>query len=235
MTNFNPMNEVMLTAALGLFSKVSNFMSALVGMIFIMRITLLVIQVASARDYADVLSDTVKYLGITSLFPYLIRLIVDITSSLALKVSFVPLSEEQKSVQDFIHNLLGEYPLFQIFGSIGDLILNLFAQSIYTVLISLLLAIAPIVIFTSIMLNFTESVGAYFQTLIALCLWPILWNILGLLGRELFPLINDSPVSGVVFWIVVQFLQLFSPIFCFLLFKSLSPSQSLGHVSNFLR
>lgn len=225
-----PMNETVLGAALGLFSKVSLILSGFVGLLFMMRICFLAVRIANIYEYVDVIGDTVKYFGITALFPTLVRLILKLSGGLALSISYAPMAAAQSSIEEFMHKLFGEFVLFQVFGKIGDILMNLFTQSIYTIFISLLLAIAPVMIFFSTMLGLSQGVGAYFASLLSLSMWPVLWNLLGLLGRELWPFIGTSPVSSVVFWVVIQILQLFSPVFCVLLFRTLSPSQAISKV-----
>jgi hypothetical protein len=83
-------------------------------------------------------------------------------------------------------------------------------------------------LFLSTMLGITQGIGAYFMSFISLSMWPLLWNLLGLLGRELWPHLSTSPIAAVTFWIVIQILQVLSPVFCVILFVSLAPSQSLS-------
>ncbi|MBS1972653.1 MAG: hypothetical protein JSU04_20260 [Bdellovibrionales bacterium] len=230
MNPLTPMNETMLQAALTLFSKVSVILSAFVGLIFVMRICFLSIRIANVYEYVEVIGDTVKYFGITYLYPIIVKLIVLATGGLALSISYAPMTAAQSSIEEFMRKLFSEIVLFQVFGKVGDILMNLFTQSIYTVFISLLLAIAPVMIFFSTMLGISQGIGAYFSSLLSLCMWPVLWNLLGLLGRELWPNLSSSPVSSVVFWLVIQVLQLFSPLFCVLLFRTLSPSQAISKV-----
>jgi len=225
-----PLNDTVLQAALSLFSKVSLILSGLVGMIFVMRICFLSVRIANIYEYSEVIGDTVKYFGMTYLYPILVKLLVSVTGGLALSISYAPVTAAQSSIAEFAHKLFGEFVIFQIFGKIGDILMNLVTQTIYTVFISLLLSIAPILIFLSTMLGLSQGVGAYFSSLMSLCMWPVLWNLLGLLGRELWPIIGNSPVSTVVFWVVIQILQVASPLYCALLFRSLSPSQAISKV-----
>lgn len=223
-----PMNEAVLAAALSLFSKVSVIITGLAGLFFTMRMTLLAVKPSSSYEYGAVIGDTAKYLGLTLIFPTFIRLILDITGGIALKVSYIPQTEAQKQIENFVHQLFGEYVFFQVMGKVGDIVLNLFCQSCYTVLMALLLAIAPVMLFLSTMLGISQGVGAYFMSFISLCMWPVLWNLLGLLGKELWPLLGGSPLSAVTFWVVIQVLQVLSPVFCIILFVSLTPSQSIS-------
>ncbi len=200
-----------------------------------MRVVFLLLKVASPQEYFKLLGDSSQYLGLNILFPELIKLIMSGSSSLAEKISFVPISGAQKSVEDFFNNLLGESVFFQIFGKIGHIILSILAQSVYSVLISLLLALAPLLLFFNFMLGMEEGLGAYFKTLFSLTLWPVVWNLIGLLGRELWPLMSNSPTSTVIFWVVIQALQLLSPVFCFILLKSFSPTQALASAKGLIR
>ncbi|WP_374035785.1 hypothetical protein ACES2I_08870 [Bdellovibrio bacteriovorus] len=228
MNSFDPMNQVVLEASLGLFSKVSLMVTALVGLVFTMRLTFMVLRVASSYEYGALFGDTVKYLGLSQLFPYLVKLILSVASGLAAKVSFVAPSDVQMKIESFVREVFGEFVLFNVLGKIGDIAITLLCQSFYSVLLALLLAIAPIMLFLSTMLGITQGIGAYFISFISLSMWPLLWNLLGVLGRELWPHISSSPIAAVSFWIVIQILQVLSPVFCIVLFVSLAPSQSLS-------
>lgn len=228
MNSFDPMNQVVLEASLGLFSKVSLMVTALVGLVFTMRLTFMILRVAGAYEYGALVGDTVKYLGLSHLFPYLVKLILSVASGLAAKVSFVAPSDVQVKIESFVRELFGEFVLFSVLGKIGDIAITLLCQSFYSILLALLLAIAPIMLFLSTMLGITQGIGAYFMSFISLSMWPLLWNLLGVLGRELWPHLSASPIAAVSFWIVIQVLQVLSPVFCIVLFVSLAPSQSLS-------
>jgi hypothetical protein len=230
-----PMNEAVLIASLSLFTKVSVIMTGLVALLFTMRMVFLSLKASGSFEYGAVIGDTVRYLGLTVLFPTFIRLILDITAGLALKVSYVPLTAAQKQIELFSSQMFGEFVIFQVIGKVGDIFLMMLSQSFYTVLMALLLSIAPVMIFFSTMLGLSQGVGAYFMMFISFSMWPVLWNLLGLLGRELWPLLGNSPVSVVTFWIVIQVLQVLSPIVSVILFMSLSPSQALSKIVSFVR
>lgn len=235
MTPLSPINEAVLLAALNLFSKVSLLMTSLVGLLFTLRMVLLALKSSNSYEYGAIIGDTAKYLALTILFPVLIRLVLDITGGLAHKISFVPQTEAQSQIELFTSELFHEYVFFQVMGKIGDIVINLFCQSFYTILMALLLSVAPIMLFLSTMLGISQGVGAYFMSFISLSLWPVLWNLLGLLGKELWPLLSSSPLSVTVFWVVIQVLQVLSPVFCIVLFVSLTPSQSLSKVISIVR
>ncbi len=228
MAPFLPMNLIVLEASLSLFANVSILVTGLVGLLFTMRLTLLIVRTAGAYEYGALIGDTVKYLGLTHIFPYLVRVTLSVLGSLAQKVSFVPAPEAKSQVESFIREMFSEFVLFNILARIGDVAISLLCQSFYSILLALLLAITPVMLFLSTMLGITQGIGAYFMSFISLGMWPLLWNLLGLLGRELWPHLSASPVAAVSFWVVIQVLQVLSPVFCIVLFVSLAPSQSLS-------
>jgi len=117
-----------------------------------------------------------------------------------------------------------------IFGKIGDLIVVNLAQSIYAVLLSLFICVGPIFGFLSFMLGFSSNMREYFGVFISLCLWPILWNILGKLSQSVGSQFADAPLASVLYWITVQVLQFISPIFAYGLFKSMSTNLGVSKI-----
>lgn len=231
MIPFLPMNEAVLNGSLALFSKVSTLIIGLVSVIFTMRVAFLVVRVSPASDYADLLKDTVIFLGFLGIYPILLKLIVFGIGDLATQVSYSPNESAQKSIQGFVDRMFMDFPILMVSGRIGDLIIGAFAQSIYTALISLFVATAPIFIFLTTMLNIQSGIKSYFHILIALSLWPLMWNILGQLALNVGNQFQDAPVSSLCFWLVIQGLQFLSPIFTFGLIKNMSTSVGLGKVA----
>lgn len=225
-----PMNEAMLGAVLSMFLKVSMIMTGLVSLVFIIRTSILVTTVARAGEYGEVLKSVVLYFGLIQLFPSFVKLIISSSGVLASKIAFIPSPEAQDLISGFVNRLFGDYVLLKVFGAIGDIIVIGVANSFYTSLISLLLCIAPIIIFLSTMLGLSHGIKTYLSIFLALCLWPTLWNILGLLGRELTSQVSSSPISVVLFWFVIQAMQFLSPLFCVSLFKNLSASSAFTSV-----
>lgn len=164
-------------------------------------------------------------------YPILLKLIVFGIGDLATQISYSPNESAQKSIQGFVDRMFMDFPILMVSGRIGDLIIGAFAQSIYTALISLFVATAPIFIFLTTMLNIQSGIKSYFHILIALSLWPLMWNILGQLALNVGNQFQDAPVSSLCFWLVIQGLQFLSPMFTFGLIKNMSTSVGLGKVA----
>lgn len=235
MNPFMPMNDAVLTAAMEMFSKVSNILTLLVSMIFIIRVSLLVATVSGPFSYSELLKDTFVYFGLIKLFPIFVKLIVQSTSGIAEKISFVPQVQAQEAIQATVDKLFGESIFFRVLGRIGDLAIIYVANTAYTSLISLLLAVAPVVIFLNSMLGISHGIKIYFGVLMSLCLWPTFWNLLGLFGRELSSQMGHSPFSSAIFWLVIQAFQIISPILCIFLFSSLSASPGFSKTMSIAR
>lgn len=231
MNSFLPMNEAVLSGGLALFTKVAGILMGFVSVIFMMRLVFLVVKISPAPEYGELIQDTVMFLGMLAIYPIILKLIVFSIEDLAVKIAYIPQPETQSLIKSFLDRLFYNNPIFQISGSIGHIILASLAQSVYTALISLFVASAPIFIFLSTMLGIHSGLRSYFGILISLCLWPVMWNLLGQLGTQVGMHFMDSPVSTFCFWTVIQILQLLSPLFTFGLFKNMSTGVGLAKVA----
>ena len=225
---FLPMNEVVLSGSLGLFAKVSTIVTGGLSVVFMMRLCFLVVKVSPAEEYGDLIQDCVYFLGVTAIYPVLLKLIVFGLGDLAQKISFIPIESSQQVLRDFFDRMFSDLPIFMVFGKVGDLFILGIANSIYSALLSLLIASGPIFILLGTMLNLQTGIKSYFGLIICLNLWPVMWNLLGQLSIQMGGLFHESPVTSVCFVFVVQVLQLLSPIFSFTLFKSLSLDSGAG-------
>ncbi|GEM_PF-2777454 len=230
MSSFIPMNEAVLAGGLSLFTKVATIITGFVSVIFMMRLSYLVVKIAPVSEYGDLFKDSATFFALVTLYPVLIKLIIFSISDIALKISFIPAEENQKVFQNFINRLLPDYPLFIVFGSLGDVIILGLANSIYSAFISLLLASGPVFLFLATLLNMQSGLKTYFGLLISLSLWPIMWNIMGHLSLHVGGQFNDNPVSAFCFYVVILVLQFLSPLFTFGLFKSMSLSTGVTKV-----
>lgn len=230
MNPFIPANDLMLLSSLALFQKVSFMMLGLVGVVFCIRVVMLQMSFASIYEYGAVIKDIVFYLAMLSLFPHIVKLIFNTSGGLALKISYVPMSLAQEKVDGFFSNLFFDYNILKITSKLSDVIILNLAQGAYSVLTGLLLAISPIIIFMSYVLGVSKGLSTYISTLISLSLWPVVWNLIGLLGKELFRNNEASTLSIIAFWIVLHVLQFFSPIFCMIFLKSMSPSGAVTKI-----
>jgi hypothetical protein len=221
---FNPAIDLILQSGFSLFSKVSVMMLGLIGTIFLMRVIALQARFAHAEDYATLLKDVVLYFAMIQLFPILVRMIYSTGAGLATKISFVPVTVAQSKLDDFFSSMFFDFQILKITAKIGDFVILNLAQGFYSIFTALLLSIAPIFIFMSTILGFEKGLGFYFTTIISISLWPVVWNLIGLFGKELFNSTDSSTLTIIIYWFLIQLLQLLSPLFCLFLLKSLSPS-----------
>lgn len=231
MTTMLPMSEIMLSGSLTLYSKVSVIVSSFVGFIFIIRCSLLVASIGRTDQYVELLKNVVMYFGLSQLFPYFVRTIVGATAKLSQSIAFVPSQVSQDSIKGFFDRMFGEFVVLRVMGSIGDVIVLGLSNAFYSTAIGLIFCIAPVVIFLNTMLGISQGVKVLIGIFLSLCLWPTLWNLLGLLGNEVSSSTNSSPVATASFWVVIQILQCLSPLFCLFLFKSLSADGAITQMA----
>ncbi|WP_413578595.1 hypothetical protein ACLVWU_08665 [Bdellovibrio sp. HCB290] len=232
MNLFIPMDELLLTESLNLFSKVSLVVSSFVGAVFAMRAVMLQVRVASSAEYGELLTDLLAYFGLTALYPYLIKLLMNAIFEIALKIGAQSVISrvDKRETYPMLKDLLGDWPVVEILAKIGDVTILALSQGFYSICIGLLIAIAPVVIFSSTVLKISNGVKEYFQILIAMALWPVLWNVLGVLGDSFTQHLLTSPFRTLIFGFVIYSLQLLSPVFCMFLFKSMSSTGAISQV-----
>ncbi len=221
------MNDILLSESLKLFSQTSVVISSFVAVVFIMRTVFLSTTLAGPGEYGALFKDLIAFFGLLALFPMLIKLMLSSVALLAVKISYTKVEGVQSTLEHFLSQIDGSSVLFEVIGKIGDIAIEIFVQSVYSVLISIMLAAAPIFIFTTTILKLSTGLQAYFQSLLAMALWPVLWNLFGVLGKALWPHFQESPIRTVIFWGVIQILQLLSPIFCISLFRSMSSTGAM--------
>lgn len=222
MNSFMPISDVVLTSGLSLFAKVSAVISGLIAVIFFMRMAFLVVKISPVQEYGKLIYDVGFYLALISLFPTITKLIVFGIGDLAAKISYLPPEQAQNDLIDFADKLLSSSPVLMVTIKAGFYFIQAIAYSVYTALISLFIAAAPIFIFLSTVLDIQNGLKAFFGILISLSLWPVMWNLLGQLALTVGSQIQESPISSVCFWLVILTLQLLSPLFTFSLFKNMS-------------
>lgn len=233
MNAFLPMSEAVLSSGLILFNKVGAAVTAFVSVVLILRMTYLVVKISPGSEYGDLLKDAVSFFGILSIFPMILKLVIFGTADLARRISFIAPPESQSGIRSFFNRMFSDYPLLSIFGKIGDVLILGLANAVYTALLSLFVASAPVFFFMALLLNIHHGFKSYFGLIISLSLWPVMWNILGQLSVQISSQFNDSPVASVCYWIVILVLQLISPIFSFMLFKTLSTNTGVGTVARY--
>ena len=228
MNPFMPISEVVLSGGLNLFTKIVLIMNGLVGTVFIGRIALLAVQISPAQRYAEVLQSTVVYYATVSIYPHILSFIVNSCGTIAEKISFIPNENSQGVFSNFVDALFAGYPIIMMGGKIGFIFVQNLAFAVFTALISMFIAAGPIFIFLGTILDIHNGLKSYFGVLIALCLWPVLWNILGQLATTVGQQFDSAPVSSFCFWIVILILQVLSPLFTMSLLRGMSVNTGAG-------
>lgn len=225
MTPFLPMDSAMLNVALAQFQRVSIVVATVVGLILTARISLQLVTLGSAENYGGVLKDAIIYFVAISLFPSLMRVVIDTTGGLALAISFEPPEQKTDLVSGYLNVVRNNLGMVSVIVDLGKMGAPYFAQAIYSVLLSILIAIGPVVILLATLLG-GGGLMPYANSLLVLCLWPLTWNLLGALSVEVAKGFSGTSIGLFCFWIVVQLLQILSPLFSIFLFKSLSAGEA---------
>lgn len=215
----SPMDPMVLAASLEVFKKVAMLVSTLVACAFIFRLIMLQVSFAPASDYAETVKDTVSFFALVAAFPMLVKILMDACAALANSISYLPPSDAQIEVENMIKSVFGGETFLWIVAKFLDFILVQMAGGFYTLCLAITLGAAPIIIFMNTILGLSTGLRPFFTTLISFSLYPVLWNIIGLLGKQVWPYMKSQPMSASIFWVTVQILQLFSPFFCSALFS----------------
>jgi hypothetical protein len=227
MTPLSSLSPEILNVVLLYFQKSSQLVSALVGLLFVARVSILVTTLSGPSEYGETLKDTLQYFIIISLFPQVLKISNQIVQDLASRLYWEPTNLDLGFWETIFKTLKESNPLFTVAFDITPLIITHLAQSVSTLMICLLVAIGPIVILLNTMLDYTRGLSTYFTALVSFMLWPVLWNMLGTLSQEIL----NSQSTGLirlVFASAVLILQSLSPLFCIFLFSSLAPGKAIS-------
>jgi hypothetical protein len=220
----------MLDAALSVFRKVSGVSSGFVATIFVARITLLVASVASVEAYGKLFKDIAFFFIAITLFPQVFKIVVSSVGTLSASVGSQAVASGggATATDELMLAMMAQMPILGFLVDVLPLSITYIAQSIFSIIIGLLCAIAPVMFLSHLISGSLVGLQQFLSTLIILCLWPVLWNVLGLLRHELAPTISQTSLGSFCFAIVVQVLQLISPLVCMPLFKSGSLAQGIS-------
>ena len=162
------MDQVLLDESLSLFSKVSIIVTGFVAAVFVLRAVILQVRVEGSSEYGELLQDLVSYFGMTALFPYLIKLMMGSIAQIASKISVDVKPVNHSEAYHFFKDLFGDYVIVELLSKAGDVIVMFIIQGVYSILIALLIAIAPIIIFNSTVLKVTSGLKEYFNIWLAI-------------------------------------------------------------------
>ena len=222
MNSFLPMSESIFSLSLVWFERISHLTYGLIGVFITIKFAFLIMQVSPAQSYFDSIKNAASYLGMTLAFPILAKLFVFGASDIADRIFKVASYPKFTGIAEYVEIIFGQFGLIMFVWKIIDLLVLNLAWAFHTVLLSVLIAIAPLIFFGCMMTDFNVGIKPFFTTFVALCAWPIVWNLLGQLGMTTLSNLNSTPLTSICFYFVFHLLQILSPIFCFSLLKNLN-------------
>lgn len=174
---------------------ISAAISSAVGIAFIVRLTLYMGMGQGGAKYAKLFRETVEYYVLTISFPFLIYTIIDTANSVA--QSIMPKMELVSRVQ-----LERELSFPGITTNINILIkwlgitigswVSQSAHGIHVGLIYLLYGLAPVVIFSHTMFNFTLAFPVFLGVITVLSLWPVAAAISSVTADGVYHLVQSN-------------------------------------------
>jgi hypothetical protein len=223
MTPFPPIDSEMLSAILATYSKVSLIATEVIGAIFIARTTLLLLTVSSPNSYFELFKETVLLLLALNLSPFVLKTVLSSSSEIAGLIRFEPQERIEGPVDGLLASLAENLSFLGVAIDIGDLTVKHLVRAVFSLLIGLLSVAAPLIFISGYVFGQGIGVPALGGSLLALSLWPVLWNVIGLLGSTLWQSFQGTSLSSFVFSVAVLILQTLSPIFTVSLLRSSDP------------
>jgi len=225
--SFLPMNEQMLSAALSTYAKVAGLTGGLAFAIFTARVSVLTATVEGPSAFADALKSLIAFFISLALAPVVFKAIILSTGHIAAEIGRSSLSTHETSEQAGVFSELmkvaeHDSPILAFAIHVIPFSVGYLASSIYSIILGAVCAVTPIILLYYELSNSSQSLRAVASTVLVLSSWPILWNVMALLAKEIWPSFSHTTVASIVFWSVIKILQLLSPLFSVLFFKSFS-------------
>lgn len=212
--------------ALETFEKVSKIISILAAAVFIFQIVIGQICFHSVSQYGEKVKNLSFYFFLILTFPIFISFLTDITESIS------------QSLSTFSRTNTGGFSFrVKIFDWIQTSSFFLTAV-LFNLVVSVLIAVGPIVLLMGTLLHFSGGVLIYFEFLVFIFLWPVFWALLGFFGDQLFQVQGGgfTPWIAGVYGSLLKLIQLLSPVMALLLLKSsFIPRTFLGSIQTVAR
>lgn len=223
MTPFPPIEPATVSAIADTFSKVSVVVTGLIGAVMVARFALLSMRVAGADEYAAVVQDAALFLITIALFPFLFKTGISAVTELAGKFEYREMNLSRGVMGEFVDQIKGMNYAFSAIIDITSMSFLYIVRTIFTLLLAILCSAIPLMLLTEFIFGVRIGVAAIGSTILALILWPVLWNIIGLLAIQIAPSQSGTSLAAGVFVFLVQLTQFLSPLICFVLLKSAAP------------
>lgn len=231
MMAFPPLDPAMMDAVLSTFNSVAKAVMGLIGALFIVRSALLVIQMESAESYFALFRETLTLLLALTIFPNALKIVVSAAGELSGLIRFTEKTRELGAIDEFFLAVAQTFPWVSFLSELGNLAVYHIIRSVYSILIGLLAVASPLIFMSGYLTGRGIGVAQVSTLTLAMCLWPTLWNVIGLLGSSLWLQFQGSSLSSLIFSIVVLVLQVFSPLFCLSLLRDLRPQAAFSAVT----
>ncbi len=210
-----PVKGSLIEKAIHVYKAYYWIILSLVGAIFLGRIVYYQFSLAPAEKYADLIRDVFTCYFLMLAFPHVFSTMAECSEALSLKLSQI-LHVTGPEIPDLLPIEKGKiFWWFRI--EVFPLILYAFTHVIFNLVVSVLIAIGPIVILSGTMLNFSVSISAYFALLLFVWLWPAFWNVLGYFKNMLW--MDHRDVGSVITAFILFLFQLLSPLVVFSILK----------------
>ena len=208
-------------------------LSSMVGLAFFGRIGIYLATGEGTQKYGRLVKETLIYFAIIASFPMFMNTLLETTANLGNRllphVDYSALLTA-KSWSNF-HGILGNVELFikwialVLAGIIGTV-----AGGLQKTLVAGLYAIAPIVIFSSTLLDLAFGLPLFLSALIIVCSWPVFANVL--LGLAIKTLDSGggplSAIGELATFAIFAFCALGSPIALFLMATGVKPTKAFS-------
>lgn len=231
MTQFPPIDPEMLTAVLATYSKVSLIVTGVIGAIFIARTTLLLITVSGPEAYGELFKETVIILFALKISPFLLKTVLGASSEIASLIHFESQSRTTGPIDGLLGSLTESLSFLGVIADLGNITIQHLVRSVFSLLIGLLAIVAPLIFVSNYLLGQSSGAQTLGVSLLALSLWPVLWNVIGLLGSTLWPTFQGTSLSSFVFSVAVLILQTLSPLFTVSLLRSSDPKAAIPSIT----
>jgi hypothetical protein len=224
MMPFPPIDPGTVSAITETFSRVSAVVMGFVGVVMVARFSLLALQVAGADEYALVVQDAVMVLITISLFPFLFKTGISTVTELAARFDYQEMSVSRGAMGEYIDAMKEYNIVWRVALEISSLSFPYIVRSIFTLLIAVFCSAIPLIVLSEFIFGVRIGVASIGSTILALILWPVLWNLIGLLAIQLAPSFGATSLANGVFAVLVQITQFLSPVFCFSILKTAAPN-----------
>lgn len=225
MIPMTPIHAEAIDVVLRYFQDVCFIMSALVAILFTARTLMTFLTFGNVGAYGELVTDALEYFVLISLFPPLFRITAEIIGDLSTRLYF----QTSLIEPDIISTLILHNPYVLAFVKLVPIAVNYIAQTLSVISVAVLVGVGPLLILLNTLLDFNRGTSLYFSSLLSFMLWPVVWNMLGLLAVDIWDSYKGSTFYGVIFWFVVVCVQIFSPFFCIYLLQTMKPDEAVGN------